>query len=130
MKKYELAKIVIKKSKWYKSHCETLEKLTPAQLDYLSNLHEINRPATNNFPIYGVVIANSENTCKLKVPYGGTLAIVIGYKDGWLVVKQSPTDDGKYLVRPDQVDLVGYRKGMTAKAVKKLVQWHEVKNKD
>lgn len=114
---------------WFKAHTKGSGKLSGPQLEWLSQLDYRDSLLMSDFPIYCVIKALPDEV--LVVPYLGKLAVVVGYKHGYLVVKANPSDENvkRVSVRPDKVEKISNWRGVTPKKLKNMLLWHEQKKK-
>ncbi len=125
-----LMKKAIKCCSWFDEHVKPPKKgqkgkLTEAQLEYLSNLDQSSRVTMLEFPIYCVV--QSGPSIQLAFPYDGVMAVVVGYKNGFLLVRDKPDGDRQEFIPPQKLYRVANWRGITGKQLKRLVDWHVCK---
>ncbi|MGE3757363.1 MAG: hypothetical protein AB7H97_06385 [Pseudobdellovibrionaceae bacterium] len=129
VRRSDFDKIIIKACKWYKSHAVGRAMLSQEQLSYLAGLTGKDRENMLKFPIYCMVKQNQKLFLDLDIPVCGKLAIVCGYKQGYLILKESPDDENRHVVHPSKVVHVANWRGMTPKRIERDVEWFICKQK-
>jgi len=125
MKLTSWQRTVISKCKWYKDHKTGKAKLSEAQLKWLCALSDRDLALACEYPINCMV--NKKEGEPVAVPWSGELGVVIGYKDGYLLIKQKPDSGQKCYARPDQIELVAFWRGITPSKIKRDVAWYKCK---
>lgn len=125
MKRDAFTKSIINLCSWFNDHTKGTGKLTSAQCEWILGLSPRDRQVMAEFPIQSVVKAVDNDIMN---PLGmGHLAIVNGYKDGFLILKLSPDGEERMTVEFNRVEKVSHWRGMTAKKVKMALEWHRTK---
>jgi len=123
VKRDPFTKSIIKLCPWFDDHTKGTAKLTPVQCDWILSLSPRDRQVMSEFPIQCVVKAVDNDIMN---PLGmGHLAIVNGYKNGFIIVKLRPDGEERMTIESNRVEKVSHWRGMTAKKVKMALEWHK-----